>query len=184
MPIRARLCTTHATAVSAVTTCARTTFDTRNYIPGHVRTRLHTCTPPLVRSLSGTAPRVAPAWRQWPQTLPEAAVRPCTASTPGPTATSRSEWPARGRPSSTRHHRLPSFVTKEEEAPLSASCDAPLHTGCSNAGETKSCEGWCCGSEGCGIEVRDMLRGQGVQKSELWAAGVGFANRCEQAGEG
>eukprot|EP00966_Prymnesium_polylepis_P134446 3107287-Prymnesium_polylepis.1 len=28
-----------------------------------------------------------------------------------------------------------------------------------------------------------MLRDQRVQKSELWAAGAGFVNRCEQAGE-
>eukprot|EP00966_Prymnesium_polylepis_P331755 7387330-Prymnesium_polylepis.1 len=29
-----------------------------------------------------------------------------------------------------------------------------------------------------------MLRGLGVQKSELWVAGAGFANRSERAGEG
>eukprot|EP00966_Prymnesium_polylepis_P169236 3913248-Prymnesium_polylepis.1 len=34
---------------------------------------------------------------------------------------------------------------------------------CSNEGGTKSCEGRCCGSEGCSIDVRDMLRGQGVK---------------------
>eukprot|EP00966_Prymnesium_polylepis_P144833 3344320-Prymnesium_polylepis.1 len=27
-----------------------------------------------------------------------------------------------------------------------------------------------------------MLRGQGVQRSELWVACAGFANRCERAG--
>eukprot|EP00966_Prymnesium_polylepis_P033169 771456-Prymnesium_polylepis.1 len=33
-------------------------------------------------------------------------------------------------------------------------------TRCLNEGEIKSGEGWCCGSEGCGIEVLDVLRGR------------------------
>eukprot|EP00966_Prymnesium_polylepis_P273625 6321033-Prymnesium_polylepis.1 len=57
MPIRACLCTTRATAVSTVTTYARATFD--KYTPIHVRTRAHTCTPPLLRPSSATAPRRA-----------------------------------------------------------------------------------------------------------------------------
>jgi hypothetical protein len=183
MPIRARLSATRATAISTVTTCARATFGTQKYTPIHMQTRPHTCTPPLVRPSSATAPRRA-------SLAPTAAtaIRGRSAAShglePGPAAPSQSNEPSRRRPSCSRPHRPPSLVTREEDQPLDQAPATRRCTGCSNVSETNSGEGRCYGSEGCGIDVRDMLGGQRVKRSELWAAGAGFANRCEWAGEG
>ena len=128
------------------------------------------------------APRhcVAPAWRQLPRPRSMAVLRPRTASEPGPAAPGLSAEPSRGRPSCSRPQRPPSLVMREEDQHLDQPPAMRRCRRCSNEGGTKSCEGRCCGSEGCRIDVRDMLRGQGVKKSEWWAGGAGCANRCER----
>ena len=128
MPIRARLSATRATAISTVTTCARATFGTQKYTPIHMQTRPHTCTPPLVRPSSATAPRRA-------SLAPTAAtaIRDRSAAShglePGPAAPSQSNEPSRRRPSCSRPHRPPSLVTREEMQPLDQPATAPLHKG-------------------------------------------------------
>eukprot|EP00966_Prymnesium_polylepis_P075753 1756529-Prymnesium_polylepis.1 len=52
-----------STAVSTDTSCARATFDTLNYTPDHVRTRLHTCAHRLRCAHRTARHRVAPVWR-------------------------------------------------------------------------------------------------------------------------
>ena len=113
-------------------------------------------------------------------------MRPRTAPGPGRTASGRPVGPARSRPSCSRFHWPPSLVTREEDQPLDQPPATRRCKGYSNQGHKKSAEPEArgCGTEGCKIGVRDMPRDQRVQKSELWAAGAGFANRCERAGEG
>ena len=91
------------------------------------------------------------------------------ASGPAPTPPGRSVGPARSRPNCSRRQRPPCRVTKEEDQHLDQPPATRRCTGCSNAGETISGEGCCYGSKGCRIDVRDMLSGQGVKRSELWA---------------
>ena len=126
--------------------------------------------------------RVTPVWRRGPRPRLEPGLRPYLASGPAPTPPARSVGPARSRPSCLRRQRPPSLVTTEEDQPLDQAPATRRCTRCSNVSETKSGEGRCYCSEGCGIDVRDMLTGQGVKRSEWWAASAGFANRCERAG--